>query len=144
MSVAVELVPAEIPGTPVGVMATGAAALALARRLLEREDTALAGLRGVHQGRSGLAILGNVEALPWVDGVVYLCRGDDAPELLWPSAWRPTVAPAVLFQALRRAFPRLGWPGALVMAGDGLTVWPLGGAVQVDRDVLATWLREAA
>lgn len=144
MNVPVQLQPTDTPLPPVGLLATGNAAVALARRALELDDLGLAALRGVSQGRSGLALLGPTDALPWVDGVTYLCRDDDTPELLWPSAYQPSVAPAVLLLALKKALPRLAWPGALVLSGDGLTVWPLGHAVTVDRAVLTAWLGDRA
>lgn len=89
--------PRRAPLPACAAVATGAAARALARRLLEEPEEQLASLRGL-TGDSLLAVLGAAEALPWVDGVRYLGSDPDAPRLLLPTAQTPAIAPA-LFEA---------------------------------------------
>jgi hypothetical protein len=111
-AIAIELVPREPPLEAVAAVALGAAACALGRRLLAGSDEQLAELRGLTgmTGMTGLAgmtgatrapllaVLGDVAALPWVDGIVYLGRDAEAPRLLLPTTLRPSVT-AALFEA---------------------------------------------
>lgn len=97
----VALVPREPPLPPCAAVATGAAAIALARRLLAESDQTLAALRGL-AGDQLLAILGDERDLPWVDGVVYLGADPDAPRLLLPTALAPSVAAAFYETAVLR------------------------------------------
>lgn len=97
----VALVPREPPLPASAAVATGAAATALAQRLLAESDQALAALRGLAGDRL-LAVLGDERDLPWVDGVLYLGADPDAPRLLLPTALAPSVGVALYETAVLR------------------------------------------
>jgi hypothetical protein len=130
--VAVEWVARATPLAPSGVIARGAAAPALARRLLSHDLADLACVAG-----PGLLVLLGAD-LPWVDGVVYVGRDPAAPELLLPTALAPTVAPPLLAHAVKRTVD--GSPIAVI---PGLIV-PCADARTIDRGLLAAWLEAAA
>jgi hypothetical protein len=119
------------------VAATGEVARALARKLLAREDGALARLRGV-AGPELLVLLGEAEALPWVDGVVYLGRDEQAPSLLLPSNRAPAVPPALLERALLARAGAGDAPLAVLL--DPPRLVPTGSARTVARERLSGWL----
>ena len=125
------------PGTQiVGVHAPPPCAEALVRRLLAESDPALAKLRGVH-GPEGIVIAGEGDALPWVDGVVYLrpCVGDGS---LWlPSTTRLSVPEDAFAKALRRSLPKL--LGTAVLLPDTRSVIPLRDARPLVRAQLEGW-----
>lgn len=139
-AVAIAWRPRAVPLVARAVVARGAAAGRLARRLLRLDDDALAALTAV-AGGGALAVLGAADALPWVDGVVYLGRDDDAPLLLVPTALAPSVPVALLARALAtRCTPApIG-----VIAGDGAAaaLVALGGARAIDRARLAAFAAE--
>ena len=89
------------PLPPVGVAARGAAAQALAARLLALADENLAQFDGV-AGAGLLVITGDEARLPWADGVFYLGRDAAAPTLLLPTVWQPDVPLTLLERALLR------------------------------------------
>jgi len=132
------------PLTPRAVVATGAAARALGRRLAALTDAALAPLAAV-AGADALVVVGDPAALPWVDGVVYLGRDGAAPELLLPTTLAPTVAAPVVARAvaawLGRRGAQVAWPVALVPAP--LAIIPCGAARAIERARLAAWLEAA-
>ena len=131
--------PRREPLAALAVAGVGAVALALARRALAAEDKQLGAWSGV-AGSRVLVLLGETDALPWVDGAVYLGRDADAPSLLLPCALAPEVAPALLERALV-ARAGAGLPLA-VLQGSGLLV-PLGSARPVARQTLTAWLKAA-
>jgi hypothetical protein len=131
--------PRREPLAALAVAGVGAVALALARRALAAEDKQLGAWSGV-AGSRVLVLLGETDALPWVDGAVYLGRDADAPSLLLPCALAPEVAPALLERALV-ARASAGMPLA-VLQGSGLLV-PLGSARPVARQTLMAWLKAA-
>lgn len=93
--------PSPNPGPAVGVQAEGAAARALLERLLAADEARLTVLQGV--ARPGLVVLlGPFDRLPWADGVIYLGRHPDAPQLLWPTTLEPNVPPSVLEAAVAK------------------------------------------
>lgn len=132
--------PRHEPLTPVGVAARGAAAARLARRLLEEADGPLAELRGVG-GRNVLVILGAAEKLPWVEGVTYLGRDDEAPALLLPTALEPSVPASLVERAFAARFPGL-MPCAVLTEPAALV--PVAEARPVARPTLLKWVGEAA
>lgn len=95
------------PLAPVAVVALGAVAPLLARRLLALDDTGLERLQGVG-GEGMLLILGETAALPWVPGVLYLGREPEAASLLLPTTYTVSVPAALLERALHQRFPQLG------------------------------------
>jgi hypothetical protein len=126
----------EPPLGPVCAVATGAAARAMAERLLDRPDAALARLRAAG-GPSLLAILGEADDLPWVDGITYLGRDPAAPSLLLPTHRAPTVHAALLERALLGLVGRGAPVGVLL---DPPRLVPLGVARVLDREALPAWL----
>jgi hypothetical protein len=124
--------PRDEPLAPRAVAAAGPAARTLARRLLAEPDEALGALRGV-AGEDVLVLLGEAEALPWADGVLYLGRDPRAPGLLLPTALAPDVPPDLLERALtaRHPAPLAVLPPRIV---------PVGAARPVARARLAAWL----
>lgn len=116
--------------------ARGEAARALARRLLVRDDEALARLSGV-AGPELLVVLGVAADLPWVDGAVYLGRDADAPALLLPTTREPSVPPVLAERAL------VAWAQAL-NAAPPLAVLldpPLLASTQAARPILRATLQ---
>src|SRR5579871_6188987 len=105
--------PRAVPLAPVAVAARGEAAAALASRLARRDDAALGRLSGV-SAPGLLLVIGAVEELPWVDGVVYLGRDPAAPSLLLPTALEPDV-PAPLFERAVLARARSAAPPIAVL-----------------------------
>ncbi len=142
------------PLEPAGVVARGAAAQALARRLLARDDAALARLRGVAgvagvAGDGLLALLGAGDELPWTDGVSYLGRDPDAPLLLLPTTREPAVHPRLLEGALLERARAGGAPGpplAVILGrspSDPPLLVSLAEARPIDRASLESWLAAA-
>jgi len=125
--------PRTTPLDAVGVAARGEAARSLARRLLARDDEALARLNGVAAPEL-LVVLGDSADLPWVDGAVYLGRDAAAPSLLLPT----TREPAVPLPLLERAFARAAdAPPPLAVLLDP----PLLASAQAARPILRTTLQ---
>jgi hypothetical protein len=134
----IAFLPRAAPLAPLAVAAQGQAARALAERLLAEDDAALAALAGV-SAPDRLIVLGPEEALPWVDGVVYLGRDPAAPSLLFPTALAPAAPPALFERAvLTRA---LAAPVAVF--ADPPALASVAAARPIDRARLAVWLAEA-
>lgn len=127
------------PLDPVGVAARGEAARALARRLLAREDEALARLNGAAAPEL-LIVLGDSADLPWVDGAVYLGRDAAAPSLLLPTTREPSVPLPLVERACSRA-AEAPPPFALLLDPPLLT--SLQAARPVLRATLQSWLDRA-
>lgn len=133
----VRFAPREPPLAPCAVVATGEAARALVARLRVRSD--LRGLRGV-AGEDAVVLLGEAEALPWVEGVRYLGRDPQAPGLLLPTTLAPELPPAVLLRALARLVGPPELPVAVLAGQPGpLRLVPLGGAMPLDAAALEAW-----
>jgi len=118
------------------VIASGAAAKALARRVAALDDDAMRSLTAV-AGDDVFVVLGESSTLPWIDGVTYLGRDDAAPDLLLPTAVAPTIPAAVLAAAVRKLVPRMA-PVAVQPSPARLI--PCGAARAIDRGRLAAWL----
>jgi hypothetical protein len=119
------------------VVATGAAAKVLGRRLSDVDDDALRMLTAV-AGEQLLVVLGETSALPWVDGVTYLGRDEEAPELLVPTALEPTVPAAVLEAAIRK---RMARPAPIAVLPSPARLIACGAARAIDRERLKSWLK---
>jgi hypothetical protein len=131
--ITVALVPRAIPLTPVAACARGAVAEALVAKLLTRDDAALAKLSGV--SADGIVIVcGPSDALPWVDGIVYLGYDPAAPSLLFPTTLVPDVHPA-LFERAVIGLRRVAGPVAVL--ADPHALISLGTARPLDRKKLA-------
>jgi hypothetical protein len=125
-----------VPLAPTCVWAEGPSAQALAARLLARSDEALRTLRGA-AAPGLLAVLGEAEALPWVDGVNYLGRDPEAPALLLPTLRAPDVHPALLERALLARASAGAAPLGVLLAPERLL--PLGRARPLSRVALLAW-----
>ena len=99
--IGVSWVPREVPLPPRAATATGAALGRLVERLRLLPEDRLARLEAV-AGDDLLVVLGAEADLPWVDGLVYLGRSDQAPSLLLPTAVEPSIPEPVFERALRR------------------------------------------
>lgn len=131
------------PLAPLALAARGAAALALAHRLLGEDDARLAGWTGV-AGDGLLLVLGAGDGLPWIDGGHYLGRDPQAPSLLLPLHRRPAV-PLPLFE--RALLARGDAPLPLAVLADPSPCWASAAAARpLSRRALAGWLarQEAA
>lgn len=135
-SIPIDWRPRAAPLAPRAVVAEGVAAERLARRILERAEIP-AELEGV-SGPYLLALAGPEERLPWVDGAVYLGADPAAPGLLVPTTHAPSVPLPLLERALRRRFPELTPPLAVLAWGE--RVFSLAAARRVDPAMLRRWL----
>ncbi|MCU0699036.1 MAG: hypothetical protein MUC96_21235 [Myxococcaceae bacterium] len=122
--------PRAVPLEPKAVVALGAVAPVLARRLAGGPVERLASLSFVRTPELLLAV-GPADALPWVPGVIYLGHGAAHPGLLLPTTKEPSVPVFLLERALRK---RLGVPtGPLALVEPGLVV-PLARATRLGVD----------
>jgi len=128
----------DLPLVPSAVAAAGAASLALARRLLDRDDASLAALRGV-AARGVLVAFGESETLPWVDGVVYLGVDARAPGILLPTAIEPSVPVELFAIAIAGRFD--SQPPLAVIPQSGL-VLSLAAARSIVRESVVRWLEK--
>lgn len=128
--------PRETPLAARAVVATGAAATSLGRRVAELDDDALGALTAV-AGKQLLVVLGESSALPWADGVTYLGRDEAAPDLLLPTALEPTVPAAVLEAAVRKVTSQAA--PVVVLPGPARLI-SCGAARSIDRGRLMGWL----
>lgn len=119
--------------------ARGEAARALARRLLVRDDEALARLSGV-AGPELLVVLGVAADLPWVDGAVYLGRDADAPALLLPTTREPSVPPVLAERALIARGQALNAAPPLAVFLDPPLLASTQAARPILRATLQSWL----
>ena len=118
------------------VVACGAAARALGRRIAELDDDAMRSLTAV-AGDEVFVVLGDAPALPWIDGVTYLGRDETAPDLLLPTAVAPTIPAALLEAAVRK---RVRWLGPVAVLPAPARLIPCGAARAIDRSRLSAWL----
>lgn len=125
------------PLAPRAVAGRGPIARALARRLLALDDERLGALRGV-AGKDLLVAIGEPDALPWIDGVVYLGVDPAVPSLLLPTALTPTF-PTLLYERALLA-SEIGPPPIAVLPEPPL-VAPIGAARPIARAELEAWLR---
>jgi len=129
-----QLVPCEPPRAPQLVLGHGAAARALAGRLLQLADTELAAM-SCAAGEGWLVARGPSEHLPWVEGVVYLASFAEAPELYVPTWQRPNLPPHLVMRGLQRSQPGpLAW---LRHAGEDVLI-PLASLRRPGRRRLAS------
>ena len=124
------------PLVATAVVARGAVSLALARRLLDLGEGALAGLKGV-SGPEILLLTGEEELLPWVDGVTYLGRDPIAPSLLVPTTLESSVPLSLIERALAVRFRELM---PLAVLADARLVVPFGSARPVVAESVRQWL----
>lgn len=130
------LAPNPTPPQPRAVVARGACARVLARRLERSSTEARASLQLVVAG-DVLIVLGPEASLPWVDGVTYLGTTPESPALYLPTTLRSSVSPLLVERAVRRATKVPDGPIALL----GLTeVVPLGRAGPLTSAALASFL----
>jgi hypothetical protein len=132
--------PRSIALDPVAAVGFGPVARTLAKWLLLLSDDRLGALRGV-AGDGLLAIVGESEVLPWVEGIAYLGRDPGAPRLLLPTSMQP-LAPLEAFERAiaRHASPEPA-PWAVLAAPP--CVFSMAGARMVQRERLKGWLEPA-
>ncbi len=111
-TVAVTWGPRAEPLTPCAVVGLGEAAAALGRRLLEAAPEGLLAVAGDDL----LLLSGPEDALPWVDGLVWLGRDPEAAELLMPTTLQPSAPAALVQRALLDRFGADGGPWAVLPA----------------------------
>jgi hypothetical protein len=136
--VSLAFAPRVAPLAPRGVVGFDEVAKALARRLLALPDEALAALAGVH-GDGTLVVLGEEEALPFVDGVVYVGREDGVASVLLSTTEAPNVAVRWLDALLREHDVTL--PAVVLLHAGSLHVLPVADARPVTRAHLTELLR---
>ncbi|MEZ4322005.1 MAG: hypothetical protein R3F61_31325 [Myxococcota bacterium] len=129
----VDWAPRDPPLLPLGVAGRGDVAARLARRVLASRGAP--GWRAVVGDRL-LVVLG--DALPWVDGVVYLGADPRAPRLLHDSRLMPSVPPDLLARRIHARVPGLV---AWLHAPDVLV--PLADAEPIHPPALSAWLERA-
>ncbi len=140
MPIAVTWSPRPEPLRPCAAWARGAGARRLARRLLDLDEAALGRLRGV-AGTDLLLILGDEEALPWVDGIGYLGTSAEATALLLPTQLAPSVPEDLLERAVL-ARTESGASPVAVLAGPRLRVGAAA-ARPLDAARLRAWLERS-
>lgn len=91
-------------------------------------------------GAEALVILAPEARLPWVDGIEYLGRTNDVPELYLPTHRRPNVAPAIVLRALRK----MGAPGPVALVDEPPARIDLTPALRLDPGRLSKWLEDKA
>jgi MoxR-vWA-beta-propeller ternary system domain bpX5 len=148
----IALIPRPSPLPAIAAVATGDAARALARRLLAEPDETLAALRGL-AGEDLLAVLGEPDALPWIDGVIYLGCDPDAPRLLLPTALRPDVAAQLYEAAVLARLHSTAGAGAgaaridvtppIAVLPSPRWIFSVAAAAPIQRARLAAWLERA-
>ena len=82
-----------------------------------------------------LVVLG--EALPWVDGVVYLGHDVEAPSLLFPTNLEPSI-PAALLERSLAVVHNVHGPCALLL--DPPAIVPISEARNISEVSLSKWL----
>jgi hypothetical protein len=131
--------PREPPLTAVAVAARGAAASCLARKLIAAAEDRLAGLSGV-AAKGLILIFGASDALPWVDGALYLGRDPRAPSLLLPATRAPTIHPELLESAVLRDRHATG--GSLALLLDPPAAVSTAALLPISKAQLAIWLED--
>jgi hypothetical protein len=131
--------PRRAPLDPVGVAGRGEAARSLARRLLARDDEALARLSGV-AGPALLVLIGDAAALPWAEGATYLGRDAGAPSLLLPTNREPSVPLPLLERALIARAARSGGAPPFAVLLDPTRLASILEARPIVRPRLVAWL----
>jgi hypothetical protein len=104
----------DVPLPPVAVAVPRAVARLLATRWRTAAGAAVESLRAAATP-SALLLFGDVEALPWADGVLYLGRDPEAPRLLVPTALAPDVPIGLFERALFTRWPATRAPAALLL-----------------------------
>jgi hypothetical protein len=130
------------PLTPDAALALGKSARALCERLLALPEERLARLRGV-ASRELLLVLGAEQDLPWSDGIVYLGREPELPELLLPCASCARVPPPLLLRALLARFRQLGLQAPCAVLLEAPLVVSLAAAQPLTRAGLLLWRQDA-
>lgn len=136
-SIAIEWQTSDTPLVAEAVLARGEVAKRLAMRVLANDDATLAKLRGV--AADGLLVIaGATDDLPWIDGVMYLGRSNDAPQLYLPTTRVPRLGAAMLARAVVRRARELDPPFALI--DDPPLIVSLSARAAIDRSRLEAWL----
>jgi hypothetical protein len=130
--------PRDRPLVPVAVAISRALARPLAARWAH-DPADCAALRALGSA-SSLLLFGPAEALPWIDGALYLGQEPEAPRLLVPTALAPDIPYALLERALFAATPAARPPSAQLL--DPLRIVDASAPAPLDADSLARWLAQ--
>jgi hypothetical protein len=112
------------------------AAARLCAALLARSDESLEKLHGV-AGRALVAVVGDANDLPWVDGVLYAGRDPNAHALRIPTHRRPNVPLALVERAILAAHPTVAPP--ILVLSDPTRLVSLAEARPLDRSRIERW-----
>jgi hypothetical protein len=117
------------PGPPAAAVAWGAAAGRLHARLAEEAVSPDLGALSATGGHQLLVVLGEADALPWVEGVAYAAPCAQESALWLPMLWEPALPADLVARALQRRHgrqPLLLWrePLALVPLDRQLPLTP--------------------
>jgi hypothetical protein len=95
-------------------------------------------------GRSCLLLFSDTgpDALPWVDGAVYLGHDPEAPRLLVPTALAPDLPYGLVERALFARIPAARAPAALLL--DPMRLIDAASPPAFDAKGLARWLEGGA
>ncbi len=126
----------EPPLAPAALWASALVIPRLVRRLAAADDGERAALSGV-AAPGTLVLLGEADALPWVDGAVWLGVDPAAPGLYLPTTRTPDVPLPLFDRALRVALGGTPTLLAAVPEGGRLRVCPLDAARPLSARVLA-------
>jgi hypothetical protein len=130
--------PRDRPLIPVAVAGQGEPSFRLARRLLQLDDESLGQLEGV-AGSQVIVVQARSDLLPWVDGVQYLGVDSDAPSVLFPTNYHPSLPQELLVSAL---WVKLRAAGLIAVLRDPLLLVPMRNARPVSRRTLIRWLEQ--
>lgn len=137
--IAVHFVTSTSPLEPQAVVGLGPVARTLGKRLLQyAQDDELERLRGVTSGNDLLAVLGESERLPWVDGVVYLGCDPRSPRVLIPTTLRPSIGFDLFASAIARRYEDLKAPVAVLSTPR--CIFSMEAALPIRRAKLHAWL----
>ncbi len=115
-------------------LATGPAAGKLLARLIQYNDNALQHLTGLAT-ENLLLIQADENALPWVPGIRYFGREEDAPNILIPTHLQSDIATGLL----DRAFCNLFDDAPFLLLPETRQLVSLRGLYPLTRATLETW-----
>lgn len=137
--VAVTWVPRDEPLVARGAVAQGDVATDYALRLLTLRDDALRGLRGV-AGDGLLVVTAERLEVPWFDGLRWMGRDPDAPNVWLPTTERPSVSAALIERVLSGRAGLEPSPWMIWCEAGRVRVVSLATARALDRSRIESWL----
>jgi len=134
--------PRHVPLRPCVALGVGDQARLLAIKLVAAGAHQRGALRAV-ASNGLLCVLGDADALPWVDGVEYLGIDPHAPSLRLPTAMQPSVSPDLLQRGLIARCNATGTTAPLAVTHSPARVFSLAYAQLVSAAGLQAWLEAA-